>query len=218
MQPDWQTEINRYCEAHSSPEPAHLQELVRHTWLNTVNPRQLSGHLQGRLLALLAAGIKSDCILEIGTFTGYSALCLAEGLSENGVLHSIEADPELAFKAKDWIAKTPHAHKIKVHAGDGLLKIPELNLQPNLIFVDAEKKRYREFCEMCLPILAPGGLMLFDNTLWSMKVLDENERATDADTRNMHAFNVYLNNLPNVSVVMLPLRDGLTLLRKNIET
>lgn len=214
MHPDWQTEIMQYCEAHSSPEPAHLQELVRYTWLNTVNPRQLSGHLQGRLLALISAAQKADVILEIGTFTGYSALCLAEGLSESGHLHSIEANAELAFKASEIISKSPFANKITVHSGNALEAIPNLNIRPDLIFIDAEKQRYKDYCELCLPILKPGGLMVFDNTLWSNKVLNETDRTEDFDTKNMHAFNGYLNALPNVLVVMLPLRDGLTLVRK----
>lgn len=214
MHPDWQTDLLQYCEANSSPEPAFLQDLVRYTWLNTVNPRQLSGHLQGRFLALLASLRKPSCILEIGTFTGYSALCLAEGLAENGMLHTLEADPELAFKATHWLHTTPFANRIKVHTGDALELIPSLGISPELIFVDAEKQQYRAYAEICLPLLPANGLMLFDNTLWSMKVLDPTLRGSDADTAAMHAFNGYLKGLQNVDLVLLPIRDGLTIIRK----
>jgi caffeoyl-CoA O-methyltransferase len=214
MHPDWQTDLLQYCEANSSPEPAFLQDLVRYTWLHTVNPRQLSGHLQGRFLALIASIRKPNCILEIGTFTGYSALCLAEGLAENGVLHTLEADPELAFKATNWLQTTPFANCIQVHSGNALDLIPTLGVTPELIFVDAEKQQYQAYAELCLPLLAPNGLMLFDNTLWSMKVLDETLRSEDADTAAMHAFNAYLRGVENIDLVMLPIRDGLTVVRK----
>lgn len=215
MHPDWQTDLLKYCETHSSAEPPHLRELVRFTWLNTVNPRQLSGHLQGRLLSLLSFLSRPQCILEIGTFTGYSALCLAEGLADGGMVHTIEADPELAWKAAEFIAGTTFSGKIKIHRGRALELIPELNIEPELIFVDAGKQEYRMYCDACLPLLKKDGIMIFDNTLWSMKVLNDAERNNDADTAAMHEFNEYVAGLDSVSVLMLPLRDGLTLLRKN---
>jgi len=214
MHPDWRTDLMRYCEEFSSPETPLLQDLVRYTWLHTVNPRQLSGHLQGRFLAMLSKLMRPECILEIGTFTGYSALCLAEGLAENGILHSVEADPEMAHKAADFINKSAPGHKIHVHMGNALEIIPSLGLKPNMIFVDAGKQEYRSYYEICLPMLVPGGLMLFDNTLWSMKVLDKEERNSDFDTISMHEFNNYLAAQEGIELVLLPLRDGLTLLRK----
>ncbi|MBS3915763.1 MAG: class I SAM-dependent methyltransferase [Bacteroidetes bacterium] len=214
MHPDWNNEIARYCSENSSSEPEVLQELVRFTWLQTVNPRQLSGHLQGRFLSLVSKLIRPTCILEIGTFTGYSAFCLAEGLQSAGVLHTIEADAEIAHKAEVYLSKTPLSDRIKLHVGEALSIIPDLNIQPELIFVDAEKQQYQAYTEICLPLMESGGIILFDNTLWSMKVLDKRERENDADTRNMHAFNQWLTSLPEVEVLMLPLRDGLTMLRK----
>jgi caffeoyl-CoA O-methyltransferase len=214
MHPDWRTDLLKYCESSSSPEPAVLKDLARNTWLHAVNPRQLSGHLQGRFLSMISSLMRPDCILEIGTFTGYSALCLAEGLSDKGVLHSLEADAELAFKATSWLEASGNKMRIEIHHGRALELIPTLNIAPSLIFVDAEKQEYKSYCDLCLPILTSGGVMLFDNTLWSMKVLDEDARANDPDTATMHEFNQYLAALTNVELVMLPLRDGLTMLRK----
>ena len=214
MHPDWQNDLHQYCEAQSSKEPELLQKLVAYTWRNTVNPRMLSGHLQGSLLSMLSALIKPQCILEIGTFTGYSALCLAEGLPANGKLHSIEADAENAWKAQQWIDQHPRKPDIQLHCGEALTLIPTLNIHPDLVFVDADKQQYQAYFESCFPITAEGGLMVFDNTLWSGRVLNEEDLKSDADTRNMHAFNQYLAATEEADVLMLPIRDGLTLLRK----
>lgn len=215
MHPDWQSDIMRYCEAHSSAEPSYLKELVRFTWLNTVNPRQLSGHLQGRLLSMFSFLLKPECVLEIGTFTGYSALCLAEGLAPNGILHSIEADAELAHKAQIQINASHFHSKIQLHHGNGLDIIPQLGIRPNIIFIDAAKQEYLAYFQTCLPLMASNGIMLFDNTLWSGKVVNPDTNDMDADTKCMHEFNEYLSKSDAVDVVMLPLRDGLTLVRAN---
>lgn len=215
MHPDWQNEITEYCEKHSSEESDLLCELTAWTWKNTVNPRMLSGKMQGAMLSMFSKMMKPDCILELGTFTGYSALCLLEGLTENGNLHSIEADPENAWKAARFIEKHPRGKQIKIHVGEALFVIPELKLKPNIIFVDADKVNYSHYLKMCFPILETGGLMLFDNTLWSGRVLNENDRQNDADTAVMHKFNEELNDLPGAKVLMLPVRDGLTLVFKN---
>jgi caffeoyl-CoA O-methyltransferase len=214
MHPDWQDDLHQYCEKHSSSEPELLQNLTAYTWRNTTNPRMLSGQLQGRFLAMMAALIKADCILEIGTFTGYSALCLAEGLSENGVLHSIEANAEMAWKAAQWAEKHPKHRQIHIHTGEALRVIPELQVTQDMIFVDADKQQYGEYLDCCLPILKQGGLMLFDNTLWSGRVLNEEDCLNDADTRSMHLFNQKVAKTPGIEVVLLPMRDGLTLIRK----
>lgn len=216
MHPDWQTELLKYCEANSSPEPEYLGDLVRYTWLHTVNPRQLSGHLQGRMLALLSRMARATCILEIGTFTGYSALCLAEGLAPGGILHTIEADEEMAWKAEQFIEGTPFRDRIVIHRGRALEILPGLEIQPELIFADAGKQEYRAYCEACFPILQPGGLMIFDNTLWSGRVLNKEDVLADPDTAKMHAFNEYVKNLEHAEILMLPLRDGLTLIRKKL--
>jgi len=214
MHPDWQDDLHQYCQEHSSPEPELLQNLTAYTWQNTTNPRMLSGQLQGRLLSILAALIKAECILEIGTFTGYSALCLAEGLSSDGVLHSIEANAEMAWKAKQWVEKHPKQQQIQVHTGEALHVIPDLQLSPDMIFVDADKQQYSDYLDCCLHILKPGGLMLFDNTLWSGRVLNEEDCLNDSDTSNMHRFNQKVANTSGIDLVLLPLRDGLTMIRK----
>jgi caffeoyl-CoA O-methyltransferase len=214
MQTDWQTDIMRYCEEKSSPESGFLKDLTRFTWLNTTNPRQLSGHLQGQFLSFISAMLRPDCVLEIGTFTGYATFCLASGLSQNGILHTIEADEEMLFKAKNQFNLTPLKNKIKFIAGNALDIIPDLNIKPDLIFVDADKISYQKYFDLCLPILSERGVMLFDNTLWSGKVADATTRESDADTRNMHAFNTMLANQNDLEILLLPLRDGLTIVRK----
>ncbi len=214
MQTDKLDEINRYCSMYSSHEPAFLKELVRFTWLHTTNPRQLSGHLQGRFLAFLSKIIRPDCILEIGTFTGYATFCLAEGLSTNGQIHSFEADLENVHKAKSQAKKSEFAHKIVFHPGDAKTLLPEWDTKADLIFVDAEKQNYAEYLSLCLPILSERGILLFDNTLWSGKVAEVTLREKDTDTRNMHQFNQHLSENKDLEVVLLPLRDGLTLVRK----
>jgi caffeoyl-CoA O-methyltransferase len=215
MHPDWQNNLHQYCEQYSTAESDLLKELSAWTWRNTPNPRMLSGHLQGRLLALFVQMMRPTCILEVGTFTGYSTLCLAEGLMEGAVLHSVEADAEHAFKANQFISKHPKYAQIKLHTGQALSVIPELNLRPNLAFIDADKVNYPAYLDMLLPMMQSGGLMLFDNTLWSGRVLSEHDRLHDADTKNMHAFNEKVNNLPNVQVLMMPIRDGLTAVLKS---
>jgi predicted O-methyltransferase YrrM len=215
MHPDWQNEITEYCERHSSEESDLLRELTAWTWKNTVNPRMLSGKMQGAMLSMFSRMMKPDCILELGTFTGYSALCLLEGLSEGGTLHSIEADPENAWKAAQFIEKHPRGKQVKIHVGEAINALPELKLEPNIIFVDADKVNYTRYLKLCFSILKSGGLMLFDNTLWSGRVLNVNDRQKDADTAAMHRFNEELKQLPCARVLMLPVRDGLTLVFKN---
>lgn len=214
MHPDWQTDIMRYCEEKSSPEPSFLKDLARFTWLNTINPRQLSGHLQGQFLSFLSALLCPDCVLEVGTFTGYASFCLASGLSKKGILHTIEADEEVLFKAKAQFKETPLNNKINFISGNALEIIPNLKIQPDLIFVDADKQSYHKYFDLCLPMLSKRGVMLFDNTLWSGKVGDEMARENDPDTKNMHAFNTMLSKQNDLDILLLPLRDGLTMIRK----
>lgn len=209
-------QIQLYCESHSSPEPAHLQELTKYTRLNTTNPRMVSGHLQGRFLSFLSSIVRPSCILELGTFTGYSALCLSEGLAENGTLHTIEANPENAYKAQQWIDKYAAGKHIQLHVGEAAAVIPALNIQPDMVFVDADKINYPLYLKLCHDILPHGGMMIFDNTLWDGKVTDEEMRQKNTDTRRMHEFNELLLQYEDLEIVMLPLRDGLTVARKKI--
>lgn len=177
----------------------------------------LSGHLQGRFLALLSMIQQPKCILEIGTFTGYATLCMAEGLTEGAQLHTIEADPENVFKASRFLQQYNGKGNIIQHTGAALEVIPKLNLRPDFVFVDADKVNYTAYFELCFPMLQPGGTMIFDNTLWSGRVLSEEDRKSDADTRNMDEFNKKTASVPGAMVVILPLRDGLTLVRKSDE-
>lgn len=215
MHPDWQTQVLRYCEENSSPEPKHLQALTRYTWLNTTNPRQLSGHLQGRFLSMLSCLLRPSCILEIGTFTGYSALCMAEGLAKDGMVHTIEAESETAFKAREFIGNTPFYNKITVYNDRAETLIPKLEIHPDLVFIDGAKTAYRAYFDLVLPKMKPGGIIVFDNTLWSYKVLDKQQIETDEDTASIHSFNRYISSLEEITVLLMPLRDGLTILRMN---
>lgn len=215
MHPDWQSNIAEYCENYSSEESDLLRELTAWTWKNTVNPRMLSGRTQGALLSFFSKMIRPDCILELGTFTGYSALCLLEGLTDKGELHSIEADEENAWKASQFIQKHPKGKQVKIHSGEALSVLPRLNIIPDLIYVDADKQNYSAYLKQCFRMLRPGGVILFDNTLWSGRVLNETDREHDSDTAAMHHFNKELKGLSGASVLMLPLRDGLTVAMKN---
>lgn len=206
--------IQVYCETHSSAEPIHLQELTKYTRLNTTNPRMVSGHLQGRFLSFLSSIVRPKCILELGTFTGYSALCLSEGLAENGTLHTIEANPENAYKAQQWLDKHAAGKNIQLHVGEAAAVIPTLNIQPEMIFVDADKINYPLYLKLCHAILPKAGMLIFDNTLWDGKVTDEELRQKNTDTRRMHEFNELLLQYEDLEIVMLPLRDGLTVARK----
>ena len=215
MHPDWQNEITEYCDEHSSEEADLLRELTAWTWKNTVNPRMLSGKLQGSLLAMFSRMLRPNCILELGTFTGYSALCLLEGLSENGTLYSIEADAENAWKAGRFAEKHPRAKQVEIKVGEALAILPRLELKPQLIFVDADKANYSAYLNLCFAMLEKGGVLIFDNTLWSGRVLNAEDRENDADTAAMHRFNEETKNLQGATVLMLPFRDGLTLIFKN---
>lgn len=214
MHNDWQDEIHVYSEGVSSPETAFLQAINQFTWKKMINPRMLSGHLQGRFLSSLIAIKQPQCVLEIGTFTGYSTACLEENLPKNAQLHTIEADPETAQKTQEfWQSQRPN-HRINWHVGNALDVFPALNITADLIFVDADKHNYKAYLDMCFEQLPLGGVVLFDNTLWSKRVISESDRKNDKDTQNMHAFNSYAKSIPNALVVMLPIRDGITLVTK----
>lgn len=207
--------LAQYCSEQSSPEPQYLKDLTAFTWKQMVNPRMLSGHLQGRLLSMISNLMRPELILEIGTFTGYSALCLAEGLSTNGKLMTIEANSEFAFKASEFIKTTPFSEKIEVVNKEGLSFIQSLsNSSVDLVFVDADKLNYKNYYEALIDKVKQNGLLVFDNVLWSEKVLDDKEISTDKDTQAMHEFNVFIANQNQIEKVILPMRDGLGLYRK----
>ncbi|MFZ9754693.1 MAG: O-methyltransferase [Bacteroidia bacterium] len=214
MHKDWQNDRIQYCEENSSSEPPILRDLHVYTWRKFLNPRQLSGHLQGRFLSNLVQIKQPKCVLEIGAFSGYSTYCLAEALPESAELHSIEADEENLHKAQIFWKDEPLMQRVQWHLGEALTEIPKLNIAPDFVFVDADKRNYQSYLDACFPLLPAGGLMLFDNTLWSDRVLDPNDRIKDLDTASIHAFNQGLAKRSDLNVTLLPLRDGLTLVIK----
>ena len=214
MHKDWQTERIQYCEKHSSQEPDKLRELSVYTWRKFLNPRQLSGHLQGRFLSDLVRIKQPSCILEIGAFSGYSTYCLAENLPTDSAIHSIEADAESLYKAQEFWKGDPIMTRVQWHHGEALTVLQQLNISPDFVFVDADKRNYQAYLDACLPLMPIGGILLFDNTLWSDRVLNEEDLLNDKDTSIMHAFNQHLAQRPGISTTLLPLRDGLSLVTK----
>ena len=200
--------IEEYCEAHTTPESELLYQLFRETHLRMVKPRMLSGQLQGRFLSMISRMVRPVHALEIGTFTGYSALCLAEGLAPDGVLDTIEVDEELEEIINKYIGISEYKEKIRFHIGDARVLIPQFDYQWDLVFIDAEKRSNREFYEMLLPRMRKGGVMLIDNMLWSGKVVEQGSHH-DLDTQAIMDFNDYVQRDERVSNVLLPLRDGI---------
>ena len=205
-------EIEAYAEAHTTPESALLAQITRDTFLEVLQPRMLSGHLQGRVLSMLSKMIRPNSILEIGTYTGYSALCLAEGLSEQGTLLTIDKNIELYDRANAYFSESTFVSKIKMLKGDALSIVPKLEQKWDLIFIDADKENYQNYYDLTLPNLNKGGFIIADNVLWSGKVIDANEN--DVDTCALRSFNTSLIEDDRVEVLMLPVRDGLTVVRK----
>jgi caffeoyl-CoA O-methyltransferase len=205
--------LEEYISAHIEPESTLLYNLYRETNLCLLNPRMASGHIQGRLLKMLVGMIRPHTVLEIGTFTGYATLCMAEGLPEDGVIHTIEIDDELESFIKKWIRKSKFIDKIKLHIGDSLEVVPALNLKFDLIFLDGEKRQYVDYYERFFEFLNPGGYIIADNTLWDGHVADPNYN-NDEQTIGIKAFNNRVYNDKRVEVSMIPLRDGLSIIRK----
>ena len=202
-----------YVVKHSQEEPQLLRELTRETHLKVLQPRMLSGPLQGRFLSLLSKLISPNRILEVGTFTGYATLCLAEGLPKNGCIDTLDKNEELIDFQRHYFDRSPWGKQIHQHLGNGLETIPQLNQSYDLIFLDADKKNYLNYLPLLVPKLNAGGLLLSDNVLWSGKVLEETQ-INDEDTKVLKAFNQTLAKHPELETVLLPLRDGLTLSRK----
>lgn len=215
-------ELTDYIESHSTPESEVLRQINRRTHVYTVNPRMLSGHIQGRVLAMLSRMIRPTRILEMGTFAGYSALCLAEGLTEEGKIITIEKNDEMEDFIRENLALTPLGKQVELRIG-GVLEVlaelaadylaaPTLPLL-DLVFMDADKKEYVEDLEAVLPLVRPGGWILADNTLWDGHITDP-AYDKDKQTQGLRKFNDYVQQHPQLENVILPIRDGLTIIRK----
>lgn len=205
--------IEQYANEHTSLESPLLAKLNRETHMKVLQPRMLSGHFQGRLLSMISHMVSPQFILEIGTYTGYSALCLAEGLSKEGKLLTLDINEELETRCRSFFDKSPYGHQIEMKIGDALAIIPTIESTIDLVFIDADKDNYWNYFELCLPKLRSGGFMLVDNVLWSGKVLEES-KPNDIDTQALKLFNQQLMEDERVEQVLLPVRDGLTLVRK----
>lgn len=207
-------EIDEYILQHIDEESDYLKALYRDTHVKLLRPRMASGHLQGRMLKMFVEMIRPRQILEIGTYSGYSALCLAEGLDEGGRLHTFEINDEQEDFTRPWLEGSPYADRIKFYIGDALDLVPQLGITFDLAFVDGDKRRYIDYYEMTLAHLSPGGYIIADNTLWDGHVLEEQPHSNDYQTIGIKAFNDLVAQDPRVEKVILPLRDGLTITRK----
>lgn len=206
-------ELENYVLAHSDPEGDYLYRLWRATNIHLLHGRMASGHLQGRLLKMLVRMIRPKNILEVGTFSGYSAICMAEGLDRGGTVYTYEINDELEDFTRPWIEGSPVADRIRFIIGDALTEAPKLGVEFDMTFIDGDKRTYIDTYEMALNVLRPGGFILADNTLWDGHVL-EKPRPSDRQTAGIEAFNDYVAADNRVEKVILPLRDGLTLIRK----
>ena len=204
--------IEHYIATHSQEEPQLLQELSRETHLKVIQPRMITGHFQGRVLSMFSKIINPKYILEIGTYTGYSAICLAEGLQKEGELHTIEVNPELETIQSKYFNKSPFSKQIISHIGNALEVISGLNKVFDLVFIDAEKKQYDAYFEAVLTVSRPGTIILSDNVLWTGKVV-EPLNSKDKTTKALLDYNHKLANDPRVETVLLPIRDGLSMSR-----
>lgn len=204
--------IDQYASLHSQEEPELLQELFRETWQKALVPRMISGHFQGRVLSMISKLVNPNTILEIGTYTGYSALCLAEGLQARGVIHTIDHNEELFDFQKKYFDRSPYRGRIRQYLGQALEVIPSLDGPFDLVFIDADKANYSNYFSLVIDKMGSGGVILSDNVLWSGKVTEEPSEK-DSDTRELIAYNRMLNQDPRVESVLLPIRDGLTISR-----
>lgn len=205
--------IETYASAHSQPESAILKKISRDTYANVLMPRMLSGHMQGNLLSMLSTMIQPEQILEIGTYTGYSAICLAHGLKENGKLHTIDINEELEDKVRSFFNEAGLTNIINYYIGDASTIIPTIQSTFDLVFIDADKKNYSVYYDLVFDKVRKGGYIIADNVLWSGKVLNVPEKM-DADTKAIDAFNKKIHNDSRVEHMLLPVRDGLMIIRK----
>ena len=204
--------IDQYAVDHSGDEPELLQQLTRETWQKVLAPRMSSGHYQGRVLSMISKLVQPKNILEIGTFTGYAALCLAEGMQVNGTLDTIDINEELYDIQRTYFDASGYGTQIKQHTGNALDIIPTLAKKFDLVFIDADKSNYVTYLELLLPTLNPGAVILSDNVLWSGKVV-EKVNPKDIDTKALLQYNKILKEHPKLETVLLPIRDGLTISR-----
>ncbi len=206
-------DIERYCEEHTSNESELLYQLNRETNMKVLRPRMLSGLLQGTFLSMISKMINPKNILEIGTYTGYSALCLAQGLRIGGCLHTIEIDEELEDLIRNYFSKSDYSSQLHIHIGDANQLIDQIDEVWDLVFIDAEKKDYLSYYEKILPKVRVGGFILVDNVLWSGKVVQEIAH-NDHETKAITQFNEYIQNDIRVKNMILPFRDGIMLIEK----
>jgi predicted O-methyltransferase YrrM len=204
--------IQEYAEAHTEAEPKLLQALRRETYIKTMYPRMISGHLQGRFLSFISRLISPSCILEVGAFTGYATICLAEGLAPGGKIYTIDNDPEVVEIALRYFEKANLQNQIEVKLGQAIELIPEIPGPIDLVFLDAQKEEYLAYYQLVLPKLRKGGVIIADNVLWSGNVLEKNSK--DPATQGLQQFNAFVIKDPNVSALLLPVRDGLFFIQK----
>lgn len=205
--------LDSYISSHIDPEGDYLYRLYRATNIHTIHGRMASGHLQGRLLKMLVTMIRPQNILEVGTFSGYSAICLAEGLEDGGKVWTFEINDEMEDFTRPWIEGSPVADRINFIIGDANVEAPRLGITFDMAFIDGDKRTYLETYEMVLSILRPGGYILADNTMWDGHVIDH-AYDSDQQTAGIEHFNDFVATDPRVERVILPLRDGLTIIRK----
>lgn len=206
--------LDEYILEHIDPENEYLKALYRATHVKLLRPRMASGHLQGRMLKMFVEMIRPRNVLEIGTYSGYSALCLAEGLPEGAMLHTFEINDEQEDFTRPWLEGSPWADKITFHIGDALELVPQMDIHFDLAFVDGDKRRYIDYYNMVMDCLTPGGYIIADNTLWDGHVLESETHYTDRQTLGIKVFNDLVAQDQRVEKVILPLRDGLTIIRK----
>ena len=207
-------DIMAYAIRHTQDESELLKALNKETYQKILQPRMISGHFQGRFLSFIAKLIKPRTILEIGTYTGYATLCLAEGLTKDGIIHTIEINEELVDFQKKYFDQSEFKNQIFTHLGEAKNIIPELNLEFDLVFIDADKTNYPIYLEMVLSKLRKGGVLIADNVLWSGKVLEHQQKSTDSETNSIKLFNKLVKKEKKLETLLLPIRDGLMVCRK----
>ncbi len=205
-------EIEQYALAHTEQEPDLLYEIFRETWQKQINPRMLAGHMQGRVISMLSHMISPKYILEIGTYTGYSALCWSEGLKPDGHIHTIDSNEELEDTVTQYFERAGKAHCIHMHIGDATAEIKQLDFPWDIVFIDADKANYQNYYDAVITKIPSGAYIIADNVLWSGKILDDTSE--DIDTIALQKFNTYVHHDERVQEVLFPIRDGLMICRK----